>query len=131
MRRIGPSSPDSTSDFSFLVLTARALVEHHAKDAVAFGCGFVHLADLARIDPGRLLAHRVQAVFERLDHQRGVEVVGGSDDHSIYALGCKQGVGPGKGLHARAVFVLHCREPGRIDVGYSREFRTLIWPWER
>ena len=108
-----------------LVLTACALVEHHAKDPVAFGRGFVHLADLARIDSSRLLAHRVQTVFERLDHQRGMEVVGSGDDYSVHALGRKQGVGPGKGLHARTVFVLHCREPGRIDVGYSREFRTF------
>ena len=76
------------------------------------------------IDPGRLLAHRVQAVFKRLDHQRGMEVMGGSDDHSIDALGRKQGVSPGKRLHTRAVFVLHVRQPGRIDVGYGREFRT-------
>ena len=51
-----------------LVLAAGALVEHHAKDPVALGRGLVHLADLARIDPSRLLAHRVQTVFKRLDH---------------------------------------------------------------
>ena len=50
--------------------------------------------------------------------------MGGGDDHSVHALGCKQGVGPGECLYARAVFVLHVREPGRIDVGYGREFCT-------
>ena len=106
------------------MLAARALVEHHAKDPVAFSRGLVHLADLTRIDSGRLLAHRVQAVFEGLDHQRGVEVMGGSYDHSIHALGCKQGFGLCERLHTCAVFFLHVREPSRIDVGYSREFRT-------
>ena len=48
----------------------------------------------------------------------------GSYDHSVHALGRKQSVGLGERLHARAVFVLHVHESGRIDVGYSREFRT-------
>ena len=107
-----------------LVLVARALVEHHAKDPVAFGRGFVHLANLARIDPGRLLAHCMQAIFERLDHQRRMEVVGSGDDYSVHALGRKQGVGPGERLHARAVFVLHVREPSWVYIGYGRELRT-------
>ena len=48
----------------------------------------------------------------------------GGYDHGIYALGRKQGVGPGKRLYARAVLVLHARQPGRIGIGYGREFRT-------
>ena len=51
-----------------------------------------------------------------------MEVVGRGDDHSVHALGCKQGVGPGERLYARAVFVLHVRKSGRVNIGYGREF---------
>ena len=60
-----------------------ALVKHHCKQRLAFGCNRHHFLYLFGVHSGRLFANDVKSAFQRADTQLRVLVMGHGDDYGV------------------------------------------------
>ena len=92
-----------------------ALVEHDCVCLVAVLCDLDQLVDLLCIDARGLFAHHMDAVLQRLDADRRMEIVGRGDDHRVHVAGSDQRGGVVVAMQSRA-FCLCRLQTGGINV---------------
>ena len=92
-----------------------AALHPHLDDALVFPCGREHGLRFDDVDADRFLDPDVETGFDRLDHRKGMPVIGRIDDHQVEVTLFEQGAVIG--IDPRPLL----RElPGRDEIGGVR-----------